>query len=317
MENNQIVKNQHIVPRQHLKNFTIPDSNRLECFNIDNFKIEKTKSPRSICCGYFHYALKPGEYDEYSQLVEKSFGDIENWYGHNIERIEKQLIDGQKLSDNDKYAVSWVIANFNFRGYRFRKELEKSSEKLVKLLQPIVGNYIYQNCLKEYPQFFLNSEREKEAIKNVTKKVLTEQTKNTCYATNRAFDVGFANTLTHKYWVVLINLSEEYPFITSDEAVITFANTKIPQNRLLSRSFLALTQIFHLSRKIAIIASYPFDEKMHGQTDFKIVTDDKKEIFKSNLFYVNYANKYAYASNRKFFDDLIKTGTNKKPKKYV
>lgn len=300
----QITKNQHIVPQRHLKNFAIPNDTKLECFNADAVRLEKPQSPKSICSVFFHYALDPGKEDEYSQVVEKAFGDIEDWYGKNIDRIEKQLLSKQKLSDNDKYAVSWVIANFYFRGYQFRRETQEILGELVEWMAPDVGEHIYQGCLKSYPDMFPDTKESKELTQEITNKLLLAQTKNTSHATSRSFDEGYANTLTHKKWQILINNSVEIPFITGDEAVIEIANELIP-NKALAQGFLSVTHTFHLSPKIAIVASYPFNEEMHGQVIFEDVTNNKAQIFKNNLFYVNHTYKYAYGSNRTFFEWLI------------
>jgi len=310
---NQITKNQHIVPQRHLKNFAIPNTEKLECFNTEAIRLEKLQSPKSICCGYFHYALEPGKEDKYSQIVEKAFGDIEDWYGKNLDRIEKQLLSKQKLSDDDKYAVSWIIANFYFRGYRFRQEIQKTMGELVEWMAPNVSEHIYQGCLKSYPNAFPDSREAKELTQEITKKLLLAQTENTSHATSPSFDEGHANTLTHKKWRILINNSTEYPFITGDEAVIEITNDLIP-SKYLSRGFLCLTHIFHLSTKIAIIASFPFNEEMHGQVIFEDVTGNKAEIFKNNLLYVNHTYKYAYGSNRIFFEWLIDFEKRKKEK---
>ena len=249
----QITKNQHIVPQRHLKSFAIPNTEKLECFNAEAIRLEKSQSPKSICSGYFHYALEPGKEDEYSQMVEKAFGDIEDWYGKNIDRIEKQLLSKQKLSDNDKHAVSWIIANFYFRGYKFRQEIQNMMGELVEWMAPNVSEHIYQGCLKSYPNIFSDSKETKELTEEITKKLLLAQTKNTSRATNSSFDEGHANTLTHKKWQILINNSTEHPFITGDEAVIEIANDLIP-NKMLSRGFLSVTHTFHLSPNISIIS---------------------------------------------------------------
>lgn len=307
----QITKDQHIVPQRHLKNFLIPNDTKLECFNVDALRLEKPQSPISICKGYFHYAIEPGREDKYSQMVEKSFGNIEDWYGKNIDRMEKLLISKHRLSDDDKYAVSWIIANFYFRGYRFRQEIQKTMGALVEWMAPNVSEHTYQECLKSYPNAFPDSREAKKLTQEITKELLLAQTKNTSHATNCSFDEGHANTLTHKKWRILINHSTEHPFITGDEAVIEITNDLIPSN-FLSRGFLCLTHTFHLSPKIAIVASYPFNEEMHGQVVFEDVTNNKAEIFKSNLLYVNHT--YAYGSNRAFFNWLIDFENRKKEK---
>lgn len=132
----QITKNQHIIPQRHLKNFLAKNSVKLECLNIDELRIKKAQFPKSICKGKFHYALTPGEYDEYSQRVEKAFGYIEAWYGDIIDRIKELLIVGQVLSDEDRYNISTVIANFYFRGCKHREETKKASIDLVNWAFP-------------------------------------------------------------------------------------------------------------------------------------------------------------------------------------
>ena len=311
MVTNQKTKNQHIVPKRHLKNFLIKNSTKLECFNADTLRLEKTQSPKSICSGYFHYTIEPGREDEYSQIVEKAFGDIEDWYGKNIERIEKLLLSKQKLSDDDKYGISWVIANFYFRGYKFRSQTKVMLEQLMDWLTPKISEHIYNQCVSEYPNIFSDKAKSKEIAKKVVEDELRIYTKNTAYATNRAFDPGFANTLTHKKWQILINNSTDNPFITGDEAVIEISNEIIPKS-MVSNSFLCLTHIFHLSQKIAIVASFPFNEQEHGQIIFEDISEDKIKIFQQNLLYVNHTYKFCYSSNKTFFNWLINFEKNKR-----
>lgn len=103
----------------------------------------------------------------------------------------------------------------------------------------------------------------------------------------------------------MINNNEDFPFITGDEAVIDY----IPdwaQNPKVLKAFLVRTQLFHLSPRVAIEMSYPFNESMHGKVLYDNVTAIPEEICKNNLVYVNYTYKYAYSSRRFFFDELIK-----------
>ena len=279
-DQNQITKNQHIVPQQHLKKFLASGEARLKCFNVDELRVEKSQSPKSICSAEFHYALKPGECDKYSQLVEKVFGDIEDWYAKNIDRIEGRLIAGQKLHDDDRYGISWVIANFYFRGRRHRDFVRKLSLE--------VAEWAYSNNPK---------------AKEVAEK--------TSHATNSAFDEGHANTLTHKWWRVLINQSEIHPFITSDEAVIEVFNEQIPEKFLLRGSFLHQTQIFHLSPKVAIIALFPFTEELHGKTEFVDVSKNPAGIAGNNLQYINFCQNFAYSSDNSFFREVVQFNKDK------
>lgn len=306
----QITKNQHIIPQRHLKNFTVSNNTRLECLNADAMRLEKTQSPESICSADFFYALDSGKEDEYSQIVEKDFGNIENWYGDNIDRIKDLLVSKQILSNSDKYAVSWIIVNFYFRGHKFKQGVKKLLDEVMDWIQPSVSKYIHKQCLRDYPKIFHGSSEEKKSLQATTKQFLSHQAKNTSHATSRAFDIKFVNMLTHKKWEILINNSVEFPFVTGDEAVIEITNNQIP--KMFSNGFLALTHIFHLSPKIAIIASYPYNKEMHGQVVFEDVTKNKSEIFKNNLLYVSHTYKYCYASKKRFFEELINLRKNKK-----
>ena len=242
--------------------------------------MERPKSPKSICSAEFHYALKPGEYDKYSQFVERAFGDIEDWYAKNIDRIEECLIVGQKLSDDDRYGISWVIANFYFRGRRHRDAIRKLSLE--------VAEWAYPNNPK---------------VKEVTEK--------TSHATNSAFDEGHANTLNHKWWRVLINKSKIHPFITSDEAIIQIFSKQIPKKSLLRGSFLHQTQIFHLSPRVAIIVLFPFTEELHGKIEFIDVSNNLAGIAGNNLQYINFCYKYTYSSKDSFFKEVIEFNKDK------
>jgi hypothetical protein len=298
-------KNQHIVPQRHLRNFSIPnDINKLKVFDCDKVKsLSKDQSIRSVCSGHFHYALEPGIEDEYSQAVEDAFGNLETWYGDNIERIEKSLLNKEKLSDSDRFGLSCVIANFFFRGQNFRHESLDALKKLVDWMQPTVSEHIYNEVTKKYPDIFTNKENSKEIADKVTKEELRSIAGKTSHATNRAFDVGHANTLTHKKWDIYINKTD-YPFITGDEAVIDLMDPQIPENYMLRGAWLLKTQIFSLSPKVSITLSFPFTEDLHGKVEYKEI-NNKRDIFKQNLYYVNFSHKYTYAPNTDFFLDLI------------
>lgn len=127
----QKTKNQHIVPQVHLRKFRIPNSTKLECFNAESVRIEKPQSVRSICSEYFYYAMIPGIEDSYGQMVEDAFGDLENWYGSNCVRIEQNLLKSGIISDQDRYAISWIVANFYFRGRKFRDEIQGAIQEMV------------------------------------------------------------------------------------------------------------------------------------------------------------------------------------------
>lgn len=137
----------------------------------------------------------------------------------------------------------------------------------------------------------------------MTQDELQKVASKTSHATQRAFDVGHANTLTHKKWDIFLNKTE-YPFITSDEAIIDLMDPRIPENYMLRGAWLLKTQIFNLSPKVSISLTFPFTEDLHGKVDYRDM-NDKKDIFRHNLFYVNFSHKYAYAPNTNFFEDLI------------
>jgi len=70
------------------------DNNKIKAFDCDQIRLlNKDQSIRSVCSGHFHYALESGIEDKYSQDVEDAFGNLETWYGDNIERIEKSLLN--------------------------------------------------------------------------------------------------------------------------------------------------------------------------------------------------------------------------------
>ena len=170
-------------------------------------------------------------------------------------------------------------------------------------MQPTVSKHIYNEVSKEYPTIFTDEKSGKEIAEKVTQDELHKVVSKTSHATERAFDVGHANTLTHKKWDIFINKTD-YPFITSDEAVIDLMDPRIPENSILRGAWLLKTQIFNLSPKVSVALSFPFTEDLHGKLEYREV-NNKRDIFKQNLYYVNFSHKYAYAPNTDFFRDLI------------
>lgn len=311
-ENRNITKNQHIVPERHLRNFSIPaDSNKLKAFDCDQIKIlKKDRSIRSVCSGHFYYALEPGIADEYSQAVEGAFGNLETWYGNNIERIEKLLLKQEKLSNSDRFGLSCVIVNFFFRSQNSRHESLNAIKELVDWMQPAFSEHIFSKVFKKYPDIFTDKNKSKEIAEKATKDELWKVASKTSNATQRSFDVGYANTLMHKKWDIFLN-NTEYPFITSDEAVIDLMDPRIPENYMSRGAWLLKTQIFNISPKVSINLTFPFSEDLDGKVEYREMIN-KRDIFKHNLFYVNFSHKYTYAPNTNFFEDLIAFENRKK-----
>jgi len=282
-------KNQHIVPKVHLKSFRENGTKKLQCFNIDELRLEKPQSLRSICSGKFYYSEIPGSPDEYGQIVEEIFNSMEDLYGKIKNDIEKKLLNKNELSDKKKYELSLMISNFIFRGYKKREEyLRMNDEIFTKITQDM---------------------EESETINGLTQKEFYEEGKKTSYATNLAFNNRFANTLTHKKWEVLINNSQQL-FITGDTPVIEYKPDFARDWPNFSDAFLVKTQLFHLSPRIAIIIT--FDPESSGEWQFTDVTTKPDRINESNLKYINFTNKYAYSSSNRFFEKVITFENSKK-----
>jgi hypothetical protein len=279
----QETQNQHVVPQVHLKSFLGKDKKKLSCLNINKLRIEKDQSPSRICSGRFHYAEIPGLSDEYGQEAEIAFGVIEDWYGKNKGKIEEKLINKERLTDGEKYDLSFLISNFLFRGYSHREDTLHFSKKMLDEITDGLDKDVTINGISQ-----------EDAYKEVEK---------TSYATNQAFRDGLANALTHKKWEVLINLNEKYKFITSDEPVIQYVPDFAKKWPMFSTSYVVMTQLFHLSPKVAIVAT--FQPNHEGEWDFIDVTNKVDKIFESNLKYINYSYKYAYADSDHFFQKLI------------
>lgn len=301
----QVTKNQHIVPQVHLRKFSLTsDNNKLKGFDCHQIKIlGKEQSIGSVCSGHFYYAVEPGTEDRYSQVVENAFGSLETWYGDNIGRIEQSFLNQEKLSDTDRFGLSCVIANFFFRAQNFRRKSLNAIKELVNWVQPKVSEHIYSEVSKECPDIFTDKKKDRETVDKVTQNELQRVAGKTSHATQTALDVGHANTLTHKKWDIFINKTD-YPFITSDEAVIDLMDPRIPERYILRGAWLLKTQIFNLSPKVSVSLSFPFTEDLRGKVEYREVSN-KEDIFKQNLYYVNFSYKYAYAPNTNFFEDLI------------
>jgi|GEM_PF-3047384 len=286
-------QNQHIVPKVHLKSFLEDGTKKLQCFNIDELRLEKPQSLRSICSSKFYYSEIPGSPDEYGQIVEKSFGSLEDLYGKIKKGIEKQLLNKNELSDRRKYELSLVISNFIFRGYKKREEyLRMNDEIFTKITQGM---------------------EESETINGLTQKEFYEEGKKTSYATNLAFDPRFANALTHKKWEILINNSQR-PFVTGDTPAIEYEPDFATSWPNFSSGLIVRTQLFHLSPRIAIIIT--FDPESSGEWQFTDVTTKPDRINESNLKYINFTHKYAYSSSNRFFEKVIAFESNKKNTSY-
>lgn len=279
----QNTKNQHVVPQVHLKSFLNEGKKKLSCLNVEKLRIEKDQSPSRICSGNFHYSEIPGIPDEYGKEVEEAFGIIEDWYGKNKMAIKQKLLNKEELTDKEKYDLSFLISNLLFRGYRHRDEIFNFHKKFLDDITKDLDN-----------EATINGISQEEAYKEINK---------SSYATNQAFRTGLANALTHKKWEVLINNNEEYPFITSDESVIQYIPDYAKKWPMFSTSYVVMSQLFHLTPRIAILAT--FEPNNEGQWEFTDITNRADKIFETNLKYINYCYKYAYAGTNRFFQKLL------------
>jgi hypothetical protein len=197
----QITKDQHIVPRAYLRRFSDPETKQLQVFDKHLEKFTPPKHVKALAKEPFWYAEKTGVQDELSQLVEEYMQPFEQMIGSKEydELIERIMDPSQPVSYEDNMAVSLVAAHLHLRGRGFRASLEDFDRQMQEGISRIVPN------AQQYPNLAPYFDRDNRMhIKFLTGEVR-----------------GFFNTFTHMKKRYLYR-TEEPLFLTSDTPVGQF-----------------------------------------------------------------------------------------------
>jgi len=214
MHNKNIKKNQHYVPKSHLKRFTIDgEKSLLWTFDKDIADYDKlTSSIKKICAeDYYYYQVTPDNEIDHIAL-EDSISEVETIGNNIIDKIlESRFMPYVSISGAKRGELSFYIALLLFRGPSFRDGVAETYGEIVK-------NVLHQIWDKSSPPDALQKLVQDKGLSNVVN-VDINSTVSLEHMVNSA-NLSALEFLK-KEWT-LINAPEGKSFITGDVPVVFY-----------------------------------------------------------------------------------------------
>jgi hypothetical protein len=292
MPNKKIKKNQHYVPKSHLKRFTIyGEKSLLWSFDKEVGDYNKlTSSIKKICAeDYYYYQITPdNEIDHIA--FEDGISEIET-IGNNI--IDKvlacRLMPYVSISAIERGELAFYIAFLLFRGPSFRDGIAETYGGIVK-------NILHQVWDKSNPSDVLRKLVEKKGLTNVVS-VDINSTVSLEHMVNSAR--LSAQEFLKKEWV-LVNAPEGENFITGDVPVVFYPHRSGlgdigPANR-------SAEILYPISKNTALILTPSAQPKEHiviGQYSDALLQEINQKISQAALRYIYCSDQFEWL---KFFD---------------
>ena len=214
MHNKNIKKNQHYVPKSHLKRFTIDgEKSLLWAFDKDNGDYDKlTSSIKKVCAeDYYYYQVKPDNEIDHIAL-EDSISEVETIGNNIIDKVlASRFMPYVSISGVERGELSFYIALLLFRGPSFRDGVAETYGGIVK-------NVLHQIWDKSSPPDVLQKLVKDKGLSNVVN-IDINSTVSLEHMVNSA--KISALEFLKKEWV-LVNAPEGKSFITGDVPVVFY-----------------------------------------------------------------------------------------------
>ncbi len=259
MENTeQITEDQHYVPQFYLKQWVDEGGGfypmKVEGRTPPKVSIFTQKSnPSRFCYENFFYAQHTGKGDEVSQMVEKTFAEIEAIFSKELPLIEKKILNNEQITDEEKYYLAQCMTFLHFRGKKYLDDSKRMTDEMMKqVLQRSV--HFFDKDPKAKAKMEELGVTKEEMIKFAYEGKYTVDFGNIHHLRIMEDMQGFSNLLFAKYWRVY--LSREGNFITTDAPYLDLPLSK----EFWGNDFLSREQSFVMSPRVVIVATYPKNE---------------------------------------------------------
>lgn len=287
MHNKKIKKNQHYVPKSHLKRFTIyGEKSLLWTFDKENSDYDKlTSSIKKICAeDYYYYQITPDNEIDHIAL-EDSISEIET-IGNNI--IDKVLacrfMPYVSISGVERGELAFYIALLLFRGPSFRDGIAETYGEIVK-------NILHQVWDKSNPPDALQKLVQEKGLSNVVD-VDVNSTVSLEHMVNSAR--LSAQEFLKKEWI-LLNAPEGENFITGDVPVVFYPYRSGlgdigPANK-------SAEILYPISKSTALIltpSAQPKEGIVIGQYSDVLLQEINKKISQAALRYIYCSDRFEW-----------------------
>lgn len=307
-KNENIVKNQHYVPKFYLRKFTNSDD-KLEILDCKRRKVVIPRSPKNVCNEEYYYGIN-NKLDEASQVLEKEFQRIESGISKIYDNIAKKFINFEQITKDDRILVATFMSLQYLRGPYMRKQIQRINEQMIKQItklhfdSPHIHGF-FDQYEKEMGEKLTEQQRN-EVIEFAQKGEYRVEMGNRAHLYLISKMKEFRNLLFSKEWQVYISKSKK-KFITSDNPVIEL----FPEwtgKFFYGPTFLQRIHQFPMTPDILIITTEPQNPPEIGKIKREILSDNKEhneKILELNFKHLRNAIAYAYASSSDLLQDIV------------
>lgn len=306
MNEQNITKKSHFIPRFYLKNF-----NQQGFIQILDIKNNRLCSPKSHCgVGYkeYFYSAQTGTPDELSQQVENWLKIIENIIAQKLPLIIGKILNHDHLDDENKYFLSSLMCMLWLRSPGMRNQINKRNEEITKKMMGFNAKDRVDNYIKETEVKLSDQERD-NLIEDIEKgnydiKFTNVQHIRFMMETLGFNGPGFTNMFFGHNWKIYISKSIK-KFITSDTPVVEWW---MPPTTFYGADFLSRNKYFALTPEIFIELTPP---KGSGKIRRKTLFENNDNIIDLyNILIAAHSYEYAYSTDKNSLNKLIKGRNN-------
>jgi hypothetical protein len=284
MHNKKIKKNQHYVPKSHLKRFTIDgEKSLLWSFDKAIGDYEQLRSSiKKICAeDYYYYQVTPDNEIDHIAL-EDSLSEVETIGNNIIDKIlESRFMPYVSISGVKRGELAFYIALLLFRGPSFRDGVAETYGKIVKNIFHQVWD---KSNLPDVLQKLVQEKGLSNAINiSINSTVSLEHMVNSANLS--------AHSFLKKDWV-LVNAPEGKSFITGDVPVVFYPYQS--GKRDIGPAHESAEILYPISKSTVLIltpSAKPKEYIVIGQYSDILLREINKKISKAAL-------KYVYCSDR-------------------
>jgi len=302
MDDAQITKKQHYVPRFYLKYFA-DQSGSLQILNVKNNQLRKPRSYSAVGYSLFFYAIEAGLPDEVSQHIEQWLQQFENAIAQELPNIIAKILNSGHIDDSDRYILAVLMSMLWLRSPNMRAQLMGIEEGMIKKIMSFyvpeqVDHYIKETGVKmsaaERAEFIKTMETGSYSLRLNNAQHLRFMTDTLGFG-----GPGFANMFFGQKWNIYITKCKKR-FITSDAPIVEWWP---PPETIYGASFLERNKYFALTPEIFLELTYPTDS---NRIDRKIIFEENDNtIAVFNILIAAHAHEFAYSADKVLLEDLI------------
>lgn len=292
MANEKHTVKQHYVPRAFLERWSF-DGGQVYPIKIvakvpPNLEILKKTGVYPFCHENYFYANKQGKKDEFSQIVENNFTEVENDMYATLTSFERKVLNNEQITFDDKYHLASIMLFLHMRG---KKHLEWSKKFSNEMTREMFGMTLRAKKDSEFDELGITKEEALEMNESMTVDLgMTHHLQQLKNIQESAFYIA------NKYWK--INISKKGEFIVTDAP---YLDLPVKQVGWYGNDIYDRDQIFMLSPKVRISIMKPTNLKAKN-INRKDITDDTNNIDHLNLISLMNSVLFGFHSDEKVLE---------------